>query len=533
MSRDVKSTDITGINDGLERAIARLRRQLRSEIQNSKNEALLQASKDAESRMAEVQQAYSQADQEELRQQIEEMQSRLGAQINDHARQVNQSLLENDARLAERLQELSDSFQASMIEQQGQFTEQMQAIVDEQYRAFDERMEDMYSMMDEQQEQIVSLSEGLDVLGQGMQQMNDNLAQLQEDIDERFELQQTEIDTLQQGVKTLFDLRASEENEMKLAAGRALALLEAVRKRTNVKRFASATQIDRVEGLEKRLKGLASNPLSCTISDVNQLVNETQVMEKEALREQAKWQVKQNLAKTTVDALLRMMQDSMQLKVNSIHDETQQEELQADYWTHGKFHELEERIDKVKQRVYSEEAEVEELDDLIKKMRDMEEELDCLREEAVRLGLLSEERIVIMNDILNDMNGWELKEDVGFLGGDDVEDEREGTFAILYNPTTKEELSIIIYQEERGDNVGNRIVVHRNVDGLGESRQQLRVRMQQIKAKIEKSGHKLGELSEPPRGGDGKIEQAQSGAELRRKGAAKRLKDELRQRRNR
>ena len=527
--------DIDGVNRGLEIAIDRLRRQMRSEIQSSKNEALLQASRDAEDRIAnlkdEAQQAYNQVDQEELRQQIEDMQRRLGAQINEQARRVNQSLLENDARFAESLQQLSDSFHDSMIEQQGRFTEQMQAIVDEQNRALDERMEDVYSIMDEHQEQIVSLSEGLDVLGQGLQQMNDDLAQLQEDIDERFDAQQAQIATLQQGVKTLFELRESEENEKKLAAGRALALLETIRKRTPVDRFASTAQLDRVAGLENLLKGLASNPLSCTISDVNQLVNETQIMEKEALREQAKWQAKQNLAKTTVDTLLRMMQESMQLKVNSIYDETQQEELQADYWTHGKFHKLEERIDKVKQRIYSEAADVEELDGLIVKMQEMEKELDCLREEAVRLGILCEERIVVMNDILNVMKGWELKEEPSFMGGDDAEDAREGTFAILYNPTTKEELSIIIYNEERGDDMVNKIVFHRNDEK--ESRDTFLMRMQQIKAKIEKSGHKLGELSEPPRGGDGKMKQAQSGTELRRKGAAKRLKDELRQRRNR
>jgi hypothetical protein len=226
-----------------------------------------------------------------------------------------------------------------------------------------------------------------------------------------------------------------------------------------------------------------------------------------------------------------MMQESMQLKVNSIYDETQQEELQADYWTHGKFHKLEEDIDKVKQRIYSEEADVEELDGMIVKMQGMEKELDCLREEAVRLGILCEERIVVMNDILGVMKGWELKENPSFIGGEDEEDAREGTFAILFNPTTNEELSIIIYNEERGDDMVNKIVFHRNDEK--ESRDTFLIRMQQIKEKIEKSGHKLGELSAPARGGDGKMEQAQSGAELRRKGAAKRLKDELRQRRNR
>ena len=493
MSRDVKSTDITGINDGLDRAINRLHRQMREEMEAS----MRQASEETATMIAELKkeahQGYSQADQEELMRRIEEIQSELGAQIDEQAQRINESLLDNEARYSDALQEMSDTLYDSMIEEQERFAVQMRAWLDEQENAFAEQLDEVYAAMDEQQEQI---------------------------------------DLLQQGVKTLFELRENEINEMRLAAGRALALLEEVRKRTPVSRFASVERREMVELLEKRIKGLQSNPASCTITDVNNMVDATKIMEKEALREQAKWLVKHNLAMTTVNALLRMMQDNIQLKVNSIYDETQQEELQTNYWTHGRFHELEEEVIKIKARVDSKEANADELDLLIDELKKKENELVGLREEAVQLGLLSENRIKMTNDILNAMRkaGWKVKkEDVGFMGGEEDNDCREGTFAILYHPIFKEKLSVIIFPETlKGDEVVNKIVFHRDNETL-ESEGQFLMRLEQIKAEIEsKTKYKLGELCAPSRGGDGQIEQARSSAELKRKGAVKKM-EELRQ----
>ena len=119
--------------------------------------------------------------------------------------------------------------------------------------------------------------------------------------------------------------------------------------------------------------------------------------------------------------------------------------------------------------------------------------------------------------------GWKVKkEDVSFMGGDVDEDEREGTFAILYHPVHGDKLSVIIFPEAlRSDEVVNKIVFHRN-NATPESEANFLERLKQIKAEIESgTEYRLGELYAPSRGGDGQIEQARSSAELKRKGTAK------------
>ena len=506
MSEDVKSTTLQGINKGLRTAINRLHNQLQSEMSEIERKAVQKATQ----RMAleirrmreESDSRYDQA-QREIDKRIKRIQRDLGAQISEQAERVNARLVEIDRRHSRALKDLGD-------------------------KVFDS----IDNLHQELQGQIDIMGDNIAVLNVGMQQLASNLVQLETNMDQRFNNQQQQINSLAAGVQDLFDLREADRNEKILSAGRALAVLEVVRERTQLDRFAPKHMLDRLSLLEQRLRNIKNNPDGCTITDANNLFDETLIAENEAKRQQAKWMAKQELAKTNVNALLRLMQDSMNLKVNSIYDETQKEELQADYWTHGRFHELEEEIKKVKERIDSEEADIAELDVLIKNIKDQEQLLVSLREEAVQLGILSECRLAVSNDILNSMTeqGWEIKEDeVGYMGGDEEEDSREGTFAILRKPSTGEELSIIILPERQGDEVVNKIIFHRNDDKV-EPKGAFLTRMEQIKREIEKSGHQLGALAEPPCGGDGKIAQARNAADLKRKGAAGKLSKSMNRR---
>ncbi len=512
MSRDVKSTDIMGINDGLERAIDRLHHQMRLEMTSSIKGAAEETARQIEELKEELQRGYSQVDQEELHQRIEEIQRDLGAQINKNAREGNQRMLEFEKYYSDALQEMSDSFYDSM-------TEQMQSFQDS---------------LEEQREQIEILGEGLDLLSQGLQQLDESIGQLQDEIDERFNEQQTRINTLQEGVKTLLELRENERNEKILAAGRALAQLEAVRKRTPVDRFAPQAQLEGIALLERRLLGIKSNPDSCTITDVNNLVDGTIVMEREALREQAKWRAKQNQAMTIVNALICRVKMKLEIDTDSVYEGISQSIVldlnELNYWTNGEYNELCDRIDVIKKTIESEEADITKLGELIDEMKKLEKKLDSLRKEAANLAILSERRIKMTIDIVKAMKqaGWEVKkEDVSYMGG--AEDAREGTFAILYHPIYNEKLSVIIFPEElQGDEVVNKIVFHRDTD-TPESEENFRMRLQQIKAEIEsRTQYRLGELRAPSRGGDGQIEQARSSAELKRQGAD-RIMEQLRQ----
>ena len=484
MSRDVKSTTLDGINDGLERGINRLRGQLQNEIRNAEQKVLNQADQNARWMIEDTRRELYQNINTlaaNLDSHIDDVQKSLGARIDDNARKLRANLRAIDQKHTQALRNLRDEI----------------------YDALDKQSEAMEEMQDE----IESLADGLNTL-------NNNLNQLEKDVNKRFQNQQQQINTINANVKNLYDLRQQDENNKLLAAGEALALLDTIRQRTPVARFAPQSMQDKVALLEQRLRGIKSNPGTCSITDANNLVDDALVMEAEAVREHLKWQAKHKLAKTMADALLRLMQENMKLKVNSIYDESKTEELQADYWT--------QQIKEVQKRIDSEQPDMEELDQLIAKLNLMKEQADELRQEAVNLGILSEFRVAVSNDILNAMldQGWELKDDPGFMGGEEDDDCREGTYAVLERHSTGEQLSILILPEEQNGTTVNKIIFHRN-DERVEAEGAFQTRMEQIKREIEKSGHKLGSIKAPACGGDGKIPQLKDPQKLRRKGAAK------------
>jgi len=492
MSRDVKSTTLDGINNGLERGINRLRGQLQNEIRNTEQRVLNQADQNARWMIEDARRGLYEnieALEANLDSRIDDVQRSLGAKIDQNARNMRKSLRDLDQKHTQALRNLRDEI----------------------YDALDKQSEAMEEMQDE----IESLADGLNTL-------NNNLNQLEKNVNQRFQNQQQQINTINANVKNLYDIRQQDENNKLLAAGEALALLETIRQRTPVARFAPQSMQDKVALLEQRLRSIKKNPGACSITDANNLVDEALVMEAEAVRQHLKWQAKHKLAKTMVDALLRLMQENMKLKVNSIYDESQTEELQADYWTHGKYSQLEQQIKEVQKRIDSGQPDMAELDQLIAKLNKMKSQADQLREEAVNLGILSECRVAVSNDILNTMleQGWELKDDPGFMGGEEDDDCREGTYAVLERKVTGEQLSILIMPEEQNGTTVNKIIFHRNDDRV-EAEGAFQTRMEQIKREIEKSGHKLGSIKAPACGGDGKIPQLKDPQKLRRKGAAK------------
>lgn len=496
MSRDVKRLDLNSVNDGLERAIRRSNNQLTQLIIEREREAIKIATQNAQDESRRHQRETDERIRrvsQDMESRIERVQSNLGARIDSQAREMNRQLARLDRRHTEALQAVNDNLWDAL---------------DQQGKAI--------------QREVERIDSNIEVLTNGLQE-------LAADVDRRFDEQDQRINTIVGDVRRLFDLREADDNTKILAAGQALALLEAIRERTPIKRFAPLEIRDRVAQMERRLQDVRNNPASVTISDANALIDEAIVMEKAAQREQAQWQAKQHTALTAARALLRIMQDNMNLEVNSIYDENQKEELQTDYWTHGAFSKLDKEIRELEQRIESGLLDLNELDEAIGKLKQLQQEADNLVKKAAELGSLSERRVIVSNDILNVMigQGWELKEAPGFMGGDDEEDIREGTFAILRNRAVGEELSILVLPEERGDKMVNQIIFHRNDDTI-EAPNAFHARMEQIKREIEKSGYKLGQLGEPQGGGDGKIPQLQEGSQLRQKGASQKVNARLR-----
>ena len=505
MSDDIKGTSLRQLNDGLRTAINRSERKLTSEINDMGRAAVRVAAENTSRQVRDAQRQMQQRiddAQRSLSGRIADVQRSLGARIDQNARDAAQRMADLDRRHTAAINNLSENV-FSAIEAQGQYIDK----------------------------QIERIDRNTATLAAGLAAVRNNLNDLQADVDRRFGAQQSQINSLRSDVQSLFDARQADTNARLLAAGQALALLETVRQRTDVGRFAPRHMLDAVGMAEARLREAAKHPDTITVSDANSLIDQALVMENEAVRERMKWEAKQKAALTAVDALLRLMQDSMKLEVDSIYDASQKEELQTNYWTHGRYGDLEKEIAAVKARITDPSVSLDELDRLMQRTEELERQSAALREEAVRLGFLSEGRVAVTNDILNAMvaQGWELADDdAGYMGSDSqAEDAREGTFAVLRKAATGESLSIFIVPEQEADGeTRNRINFHRN-DSRIEAPGAFATRMRQICREIEKSGHKLGQLDEPAAGGTGKLRGADNPAQLRARGGASSLRPGL------
>ena len=489
------------LNDGLERAIRRVKNQLEKSIARSQQEAVRQSvlisgenirriREELNSRVSRVSQ--------DLGTRIEDVQRQLGAKIDRQAQELAARLQDIDRRHSRDILDLSNSVNDAMNEQ-------------------NKRMTAEFSRIDR----------NIGVLSRGLQSVADGMKTLAADADARFRQQGSAISELQGRVRGLLEKQAEDTNSKLLAAGAALALLDAVRERTDVAKFAPREMLDRVALKEKRLKALKDNPDSCTISDANDLIDEVIVMENEATRRRCEWEPLHNAALSAAVAVLKLLEEAETIKVPSLYDESTEEELKADYWTHGAYRKTLDEIRSLKDEIENMPVDKARLKELQERAGELQREAEKIIVEASELGVLSEQRVIISNDVLNAMvrQGWELKEDPDFLGGEDESDWREGTFAVLARPCTGEEVSILVLPEEKDGRKGNQIIFHRN-DDRNESAGAFRSRMEEIKREIEKSGYRLGELREPEHG-DGKVEQLRRPADMRRKGASDKLRKTL------
>ena len=497
MSRDIKGTSLDELNDGLERAVNRCKKQLTAAIANAEKNAvreavsrtkadILKAQRETQNRIDNV--------SRNLSSKIESTQRQLGAKIDQQSRKLTEDITQLDKKHTKALGELADT-------------------------VFD-AMEEQAKYIDSQ---ISRLDNNIGILNNGLQAVSQGMNDLSKRTNERFQAQQEEILTIQSHVKNLFDKQASDTNSKLLAAGAALAFLDAVRERTEVERFAPQHMLDSIALKEERLRNIRNNHDSCTITDANNLIDETLVMENEAIRRRNEWEPLHNAALSAAIAVLRLLETSETIKVPSLYDESE-EELKADYWTHGSHNKALQEILALKEQIENVPTDINLLSELQSKVETLQHQAESLIIEASELGTLSEQRVIVSNDVLNAMTkqGWELKSDPDFMGGETDNDWREGTFAVLHKPNTGEEVSILVLPEEKDGKKGNQIIFHRN-DDLLESASAFQTRMEEIKREIEKSGYKLGALREPEHG-DGKVEQLRSRDAMSKRGASEKLR---------
>lgn len=511
MSYDIKKLTIKGIEDGIAKKERRMRNEIDRKVEETRRKAVKQANEDAQIRIANAKEDMDRKIQDSnrnLKDFVKKSQRDLNCKIDNVSEELLKNIEEQDRQQSAALKELSDNIYDDM----------------NKYRA-------------EIDQQMGKINKNIDSLDKNIKQVNSNLQNLAQSVDNRFNAQQSQINDISGKVDSLYADKKNIEDYKRQKLAIAQGLISTVCNRTPVARFAPDA-LQEVRIAERNLVNSINNPLDSTISDVNQLIRDTMKMEREANKEYLKWKALHDLATSSVQSLITSMQDNMKITAPGVYDESQVEELQVDYWSHGRYNNLINEAKSLKARLETEPS-TPEIEGIIKQTAELEFATQDILKECVELGILSENRVMVINDVLNSLvdEGWEIKQrnnedDLGYMGGEEECDMREGTYAILKNANTGEELTILISLEDEGDSdvKQNKIIFHRN-DNRITSPGAFMTRVSQIKRQIELSGHKLGELSEPACGGDGKIPQLTNGSSLSQKGATETLNERMRTRR--
>lgn len=352
-----------------------------------------------------------------------------------------------------------------------------------------------------------------------------NMKSLNDDINSRFRSQQLQISDLENRVDKLFDQIAED-------AARTSEAVSAIRKERDA--AFEALPIERflpeeAREIDVRIAQLDPNVSAC-IANVKEINARILLAKERAIIAQEIYNGLHIGAMTLLEGLLDIIHKN---RTQSVSDPDGHGSvlIETDFWMRGAYSSLIDELEALKKELETN-PKKERIEEIIQSADEIQKRMADMLEISVKKAMLSENRVVITEDIVTALinQGYEIKleedgkEALQYMGGEQDNDWREGVYAIL-RKAGGEEITIIVRPDEM--EINNQIIFHRN-DSRNITDAQYIESLQRIKLEIEQSGHKLGQIQAPVGGGNEQIPQLRSSQSLSRKGAADMVKSQIR-----
>lgn len=472
MSREIKVCNVNTLNDVNDR-VRSLQRSVAADLERVKLEA--------------EQRAVAQAARR-----IEEVRANMANRLDREIRGVNERVVKMDAEHRRRLQELSGRMS-----------------------------EDMRSMG---------------------RQLNGRIDELQRNMERRFRSQEADITILQKNVSGLFNMISDEMQKRREAVKTVTAYREEAFRRSPIRRFLP----DKAAEIDMRISRLDPDSSAC-LSMAEEVCIQLLLAEEKAIKEYMIFSALQEQALSQAKEVLEVVKSNR--RVDALHPEdaglSEEEKkdrtvsLETDFWVRGAYSSVEKELEDLKRELNlmgneAEKPDADRIDTIMARISELQQKADEMIETAVARAVLSENRVIVTEDIVTALirQGYEVKLDengneaIQYLGGEEDNDWREGVFAIL-RKAGGEEITIVV-RPDAGE-VNNQIIFHRNDErNLNDTEYISSIR--RIKQEIEKSGHSLGQITAPSDGGHEQIPELRDARRLSRKGAAGKVNERVRTR---
>lgn len=363
-----------------------------------------------------------------------------------------------------------------------------------------------------------------------LQQLNSHLNQLETQVAKRFDEQQSQldsharqIDTINTKIDSILAQMADERQKREEAAKLALEIRKATYGRIDMERFAPAQS----QEIDRRLALLKEPYDEGTVAASKDLIIRIQMAEEEAVRNKIIYDTIHAEAVSMVEKALEEVNKNREISIAHPDSPDDVATIETDFWNHGEYEKLRSRLEALRNEL-AQQPSVERMKEIMEEIAKGEVMLASMLGTATERAILSENRVVITEDIISALceQGWQLettaegKDAVGYLGGEEQDNDwREGVYAILQS-MNGERISIVVAPDENEQT--NDIIFHRNDNSNITERDYMRS-LERIKQQIAKSGYKLGPTEVPADGGNTEIPEMTDAAKLGRRGAAKKI----------
>jgi hypothetical protein len=338
----------------------------------------------------------------------------------------------------------------------------------------------------------------------------------------------TRIGSVEKDVKSIFDVMEKTKEAAGSAIEMARARLADLELRIDLNRFAS----EKAEEVRRHVEALTAFPTAeSKITAAYHAIQETFDLETAALKEKLKHDSMVEFSRQQLDAVLKLTNQNREVETNDA--EGNPVRLDSDYWSQGHYGELKEELITLQNELQADELSLDKqrIDQINERIAEIEKEISKLSSECIRLAVLSEHRVDVAKDIVKCLvsQGWTIKKDnglasVGYMGGEEAEDMRQGFYAIMEDKSLGQEITILVNPSDQTNT--NQLIIQRNDLSPRSSAEYMR-QLNSILRQIEKSGYKAGCPQEPSNGGDERIPEIMSAEQLRKKGAAETLRKRL------
>lgn len=371
-----------------------------------------------------------------------------------------------------------------------------------------------------------------------IQQVNRHINQLANHVDEKFEEQQAQLDShskqldnLTSTVNSILAQMADERQKRKEAINLALGVREAAYGRIDIERFNP----QKAQEINRRMAALTANPDDeGTVARASEVILQIQMAEEEALRNKIIYDTIYAEATAMLEKTLEEV--IVHTKISIGHPDSPKDTaiIETDFWNRGEHEKLRLRLIHLKAELQGQPS-LDRIKEIMKEVATGEIQLAEMLGKATQSAILSENRVVMVEDIITALveQGWQVEQmkngqdAVGYLGGEDRDNDwREGVFAVLQS-MNGERISIVVRPDE--DELNNDIIFHRNDNRSITDREYIRS-LERIKQQIAKSGYKLGTTETPVDGGDAEIPEMADTSKLGQSGTAKKISQRARRR---